>query len=194
VTARIPIRVNRDDRYFTDRYQAMPSHGYTSLFERMLDHPNITVLLERDYQQVKGSIPYRQVIYTGPIDEFFNYCYGQLPYRSLEFVFQTFDTPIYQQAAVINYPNEQAYTRITEFKYLTGQHHPKTTIAYEYPRAQGDPYYPVPSPESREIYRKYKVLTETTSDVHFVGRLATYSYYNMDQVIAQALTVFKRLI
>lgn len=193
VTARVPIRTNRDDRYFTDRYQAMPLHGYTALFERMLDHSNISVLLQTDYHEIKQYIPYREVIYTGPIDEFFDCCYGKLPYRSLEFVFRTCDIPVYQQAAVINYPNEHAYTRVTEFKYLTGQQHPKTSVVYEYPRAQGDPYYPVPSPDSREMYSRYKALADTTPGVRFVGRLATYKYYNMDQVIGQALTVFKQL-
>lgn len=193
VTARVPARKNRDDRYFTDKYQAMPLHGYTCMFEKMLAHPNIKVLLQADYREVEQWVPFRELIYTGPIDEFFDFCYGKLPYRSLEFEFKTFDTPVYQPAAVVNYPNEYEYTRATEFKYLTGQEHPKTSVVYEYPRAEGDPYYPIPRPENTQIYKQYKMLGEATPHVHFVGRLATYQYYNMDQVVAQALLLFKRI-
>jgi len=193
VTARVPTRTNRDDRYFTDTYQAMPLHGYTRMFETMLDHPNIKIMLNTDYQEARDFIPYREMIYTGPIDEFFGYRHGKLPYRSLEFRHETHDTPVYQQAPVINYPNDHQYTRVTEFKYLTGQDHPKTSIVYEYPRAEGDPYYPVPRPENAELYTKYKELADATSGVQFVGRLATYKYYNMDQVVAQALAVFERI-
>lgn len=193
VTARVPTRTNRDDRYFTDRYQVMPLHGYTRMFERMLAHPNIKVLLNTDYREVEQWLPFRELIYTGPVDEFFDYCYGKLPYRSLEFEFKTFHMPVYQPAAVVNYPNEYEYTRVTEFKYLTGQEHPKTSVVYEYPRAEGDPYYPVPRPENAQVYKQYKVLADATENVYFVGRLATYKYYNMDQVVAQALTLFKRI-
>jgi UDP-galactopyranose mutase len=193
VTARVPTRTNRDDRYFTDRYQVMPLHGYTRMFEKMLAHPNIKVLLNTDYREVEQWLPFRELIYTGPVDEFFDYCYGKLPYRSLEFEFKTFHMPVYQPAAVVNYPNEYEYTRVTEFKYLTGQEHPKTSVVYEYPRAEGDPYYPVPRPENTQVYKQYKVLADATENVHFVGRLATYKYYNMDQVVAQALTLFKRI-
>jgi UDP-galactopyranose mutase len=193
VIARVPIRTNRDDRYFTDRYQVMPLHGYTRMFERMLDHPNIKVLLNTDYREVEQWLPFRELIYTGPVDEFFDHCYGKLPYRSLEFEFKTFHMPVYQPAAVVNYPNEYEYTRVTEFKYLTGQEHPKTSVVYEYPRAEGNPYYPVPRPENTQVYKQYKVLADATENVHFVGRLATYKYYNMDQVVAQALTLFKRI-
>lgn len=193
VTARVPVRTNRDVRYFTDRYQAMPLYGFTRLFENMLAHPNIKIMLNTDYREVRQWIPHREVIYTGPIDEFFDYRYGKLPYRSLEFEFKTFHLPVYQPGAVVNYPNEYAYTRITEFKYLTGQEHPYTTVVYEYPRAEGDPYYPVPRPENAELYKRYKKLAEEMKRVHFVGRLATYKYYNMDQVIAQALMLFKRI-
>ena len=193
VIARVPIRTNRDDRYFTDTYQAMPLHGYTRMFERMLDHPNIKLMLNTDYREIQGIVPYREMIYAGPIDEFFDLCYGKLPYRSLDFRHETIDAERYQEAPVINYPNEHPYTRITEFKYLTGQRHPKTAIVYEYPCAEGDPYYPIPRPENAELYRKYQALAERTPGVHFVGRLATYQYYNMDQVTAQALTLFERL-
>lgn len=194
VTARVPTRTNRDDRYFTDRYQVMPLHGYTRMFERMLAHPNIKILLNTDYREIANIIPHEHLIYTGPIDEFFDYCYGRLPYRSLDFAFETVEASIVQPVAVINYPNDYAYTRVTEFKYLTGQEHSKTTLVYEYPRAVGDPYYPVPRPENAELYKKYKALADATTSVSFVGRLATYKYYNMDQVVAQALTVFNKLV
>jgi UDP-galactopyranose mutase len=133
------------------------------------------------------------MIYTGPVDAFFDYCYGKLPYRSLDFKFETHDKPVFQRAPVVNYPNEHPYTRVTEFKHLTGQEHPKTSIVYEFPRADGDPYYPVPRPENAEIYRKYEALAREARGVHFVGRLATYRYYNMDQVVAQALTLYAKI-
>jgi UDP-galactopyranose mutase len=193
VAARVPARTNRDDRYFTDRYQAMPLHGYTRMFERMLDHPNITIVLNTDYRDVEATIPYRELIYSGPIDEYFDYRYGKLPYRSLEFRFETHAREFFQSAPVVNYPGRHAYTRITEFKYLTGQRHSKTTIVYEYPRPEGDPYYPVPRPENADLYRRYKAMADASPHVSFVGRLATYKYYNMDQVVAQALTLYHRL-
>ena len=193
VTARVPTRTNRDDRYFTDKYQAMPLHGYTRMFEKMLSHPNIKILLNTDYREVSSLIPHEHLIYTGPIDEFFDFCYGKLPYRSLDFEFHTVNTKVVQPVAVINYPNDHTYTRVTEFKYLTGQQHPKTSLVYEYPTATGDPYYPVPRPENNELYKKYKALADATTSAYFVGRLATYKYYNMDQVIAQALTVFNKI-
>lgn len=194
VTARIPVRANRDNRYFTDTYQAMPLQGYTKMFERMLDHTNIKVMLNTDYKEIENNIPYKKMIYTGPVDYYFDYCYGKLPYRSIEFQFQTLDKAIFQPTGTINYPNEHAYTRVTEFKYLTGQQHPKTTVVYEYPKAEGDPYYPVPRPENAEIYNKYYLLTKELKDVYFTGRLATYKYYNMDQVVAQSLTLFKKIM
>ncbi len=193
VTSRVPTRTNRDDRYFTDVYQAMPKHGFTRMFEKMLSHPNIKVMLNCDYREIINQIPFREMIYTGPIDAFFDYRYGKLPYRSLEFKHETHDTEQFQTAPVVNYPNEQAYTRITEFKYLTGQEHKKTSIVYEYPQAEGDPYYPIPRKENADLYAKYKVLADARSDVHFVGRLATYKYYNMDQIVAQALTVYGKI-
>lgn len=194
VTSRVATRTNRDNRYFTDTYQAMPLHGFTRMFEKMLSHPNIKVMLNADYREILEVIPFGKMIYTGPIDLFFNYRYGKLPYRSLEFKHETINTPVHQPVAVVNYPNEHLYTRVTEFKYLTGQEHPKTGIVYEYPRAEGDPYYPVPRSENAELYKKYKALADATSQVHFVGRLATYKYYNMDQVVAQALMVYKKIV
>lgn len=193
VTARVPTRTNRDDRYFTDTYQAMPLHGFTRMFENMLTHPNIKVMLNTDYREIQKVIPFREMIYTGPVDEFFDYRYGKLPYRSLEFKHETLNEAVHQPAAVINYPNEHLYTRVTEFKYLTGQEHSKTSIVYEFPQAEGDPYYPVPRTENAELYKQYKALADTTSNVHFVGRLATYRYYNMDQVVAQALAVYAKI-
>jgi UDP-galactopyranose mutase len=194
VTARIPVRTNRDERYFSDKYQVMPKHGYTRMFERMLAHPNIKILLNADFHEVRHLIPCRELVYTGPVDAFFDFQFGKLPYRSLQFRHETHDRTVFQEAPVVNYPNEYPYTRCTEFKYLTGQEHAKTSIVYEYPMAEGDPYYPVPRPENAALYRKYEALAHDTPNVHFVGRLATYKYYNMDQVVAQALTLCTRLV
>jgi UDP-galactopyranose mutase len=193
VTARVPVRTTRDDRYFTDRFQAMPLHGYTRMFERMLDHPNIRVMLNTDYADIKDEVRFRELIFTGPIDEYFDYCYGKLAYRSLKFEHRTYDCEKYQTSAVVNFPNEHAYTRITEFKYLTGQEHSKTSVVFEYPRSEGDPYYPIPQPQNAELYQKYRALADAMPDVHFVGRLGTYKYYNMDQVVAQAIALFEKL-
>jgi UDP-galactopyranose mutase len=193
VTARVPVRTNRDSRYFTDVYQAMPLRGFTRMFENMLDHSNIKVLLNADYREIQHELSYSNLIYTGPIDEFFDFRFGKLPYRSLEFKHETINTAVFQPEAVINYPNEHPYTRITEFKYLTGQKHHKSSIVYEFPKGEGDPYYPVPRPENQAIYKRYENLAHQTPKVHFLGRLATYKYFNMDQVAAQALALFKKL-
>jgi len=194
VTARVPTRTNRDDRYFTDTYQAMPLYGYTHMFSNMLSHKNIKVMLNTDYKEIIDIIPFKNLIFTGPVDEYFNYCYGKLPYRSLEFKFETIDKEVFQPTGTVNYPNEHLYTRITDFKYLTGQVHQKTAVVYEFPKAEGDPYYPVPRPENAELYKKYQQLASTMKNTYFVGRLATYKYYNMDQVVAQALTTFKKIM
>jgi len=193
VTARVPTRTNRDDRYFTDAYQAMPLGGFTRMFERMLRHPNIKVLLNTDYREIEGSILYDEVISTGPIDEFFEYRFGKLPYRSLRFEWETLNVAQAQPVAVVNYPNDNLYTRVTEFKHLTGQQHPKTTRVYEYAEADGDPYYPIPRAENAAIYKQYQELADLTPGVHFVGRLGTYKYYNMDQVVGQALATFSKI-
>jgi len=193
VTSRVPTRTNRDDRYFTDTFQAMPLHGYTRMFEKMLDHPNIKIMLNTDYKEIVKFIPFKEMIFTGPVDEYFDFQFGKLPYRSLEFKHDTLNEEQHLAAPVVNFPNEHHYTRITEFKALTGQKHPKTAIVYEYPQAEGDPYYPIPMPENAELYAKYKKVADETPNVHFVGRLATYKYYNMDQVVAQALTLYKKL-
>jgi UDP-galactopyranose mutase len=194
VTARVPTRSNRDDRYFTDKYQAMPRYGYTKMFEKMLDSPNITIALKCDYNDLAKEVRYAEMIYTGPVDAYFDFCHGKLPYRSLEFRHETHDCETYQPAPVVNYPNDQPYTRVTEFKYLTGQVHRKTSIVYEYPQAEGDPYYPIPRKENADLYHKYKLLADKEKGVHFVGRLATYKYYNMDQIVAQALTVYGKMV
>jgi UDP-galactopyranose mutase len=194
VIARIPVRTNRDDRYFTDTYQAMPRHGFSRMFARMLAHPNIKIMLNTDYREIVGVIPYREVIFTGPIDEFFDFRFGRLPYRSLEFKFETVSAAQLQPVAVVNYPNDNTYTRVTEIKHITGQEHPMTTLITEYPKAEGDPYYPVPRAENAAMYQQYQQLAEATEGVHFVGRLATYRYYNMDQVVAQALATYARMV
>ena len=160
----------------------------------MLDHPNIKIMLNTDYREVRAMIPCKEIIYTGPVDEYFDYRYGKLPYRSLEFKHETLDKEQHLPVAVVNYPNDHAYTRITEFKQLTGQQHAKTSIVYEYPQAEGDPYYPIPKPECTALYNKYKALADNARGVHFVGRLATYKYYNMDQVVGQALMTFDKII
>lgn len=193
VTARVPTRTNKDDRYFTDTFQAMPLHGYTKMFEKMLSHPNIKIMLNTNYQEVMNEVTYKKLIFTGPVDEYFNYRYGKLPYRSLRFKFETLQTENFQETGTINYPNDYAFTRITEFKHLTGQKHDKTSLVYEFPEAEGDPYYPVPRPENDQLYKKYQALANQLTNTYFVGRLATYKYYNMDQVVAQALTTFKKI-
>jgi UDP-galactopyranose mutase len=193
VTARVPTRTNRDDRYFGDRLQFMPADGYTAMFERMLSHPNIRILLGVDFAEIQNSVRYKRLIYTGPIDEFFGFRLGKLPYRSLRFEHVQLDKEWHQPVAVVNYPQDQDYTRITEYKHLTGQEHPTTSLTYEYPEATGDPYYPIPRPENAELLRRYEQLARGTPDVWFVGRLATYRYYNMDQVVGQALATFTRI-
>ena len=194
VAARVPARTNRDDRYFTDRFQAMPRDGYTAMFQRMLDHPRIEVRTGVAFDDVRGRVRYGTLVWTGPVDEYFGSRFGPLPYRSLEFRLRTLDQPRFQPTGTVNEPDERVpYTRTTEFKHLTGQVAPRTTIVEEYPRAEGDPYYPIPREANRRLYARYKILADAISDVVFVGRLATYRYYNMDQVVAQALATFERI-
>ena len=193
VTARVPTRTDRDDRYFTDAFQFMPARGYTRMFERMLAHPNIHVLTNLDYRSIRDVIAHRRTIYTGPIDEFFGFRYGPLPYRSLRFEHVTRNEARHQPVAVVNYPQTEAFTRVTEYKHLTGQVHPQTALTYEYPSAEGDPYYPVPTPENQALFKRYECLALAEPDVWFVGRLATYRYYNMDQIVGQALATFRRI-
>lgn len=195
VAARIPTRTNDDDRYFTDRYQAMPLHGYTKMFERMLDHPNIEVRTGVRFSDARGTIDRRETIYTGPIDEYFDCRFGRLPYRSLRFEHEhVCDCERFQPVGTVNYPNEHAYTRITEFKHLTGQVHSGTSVVREYPCGDGDPYYPVPNPANESLFKRYDELAACEEGVYFLGRLAQYRYYNMDQVTAAALGLSSKLI
>lgn len=191
VTARVPTRLNTDDRYFSDRFQAMPRDGYTRMFEKMLDHPNITVMLDCSFDP--AMFDFDAVIYTGQIDEYFDFCFGKLPYRSLRFEHVTRDEEWHQPVGVVNYPQDQDFTRVTEYKHLTGQTHPRTALTYEYPTDIGDPYYPVPRPENEAMYGRYAELARRTPNVWFVGRLATYRYYNMDQVVGQALATYRKI-
>ena len=194
VTARIPTRTNTDDRYFTDTFQAMPADGYTAMFERILDNPLIEVRTGVDYRDVRDEVEYDHLIFTGPIDEYFDYRFGKLPYRSLKFDHQTLEQEQFQETGTVNYPSEEVpYTRISEYKHLTGQQSPVTTVTYEYPSAEGDPYYPIPRPENQELFKRYEALGDQTEGVTFVGRLATYRYYNMDQIVGQALATFRRM-
>jgi len=193
VTSRVPIRTNRDPRYFTDKYQMIPRHGYTKMFQRMLDTPGISLMLNTDYRAIIDEVAFDKVVYTGPIDVYFDGIYGWLPYRSVELKFETHPTEWFQPAATVNYPNDYEFTRITEFKRITGQRADHTTILYEYPTDAGEPYYPVPAPEPRALYKRYADEAQKLRSVEFVGRLATYQYYNMDQVVASALVTIERL-
>lgn len=195
VAARIPTRTNDDDRYFTDTFQFMPNEGYTKMFKCMLDHPNITVHTGMEFDQARRELPHDHIVYTGPIDAFFGHCHGKLPYRSLRFEHSHLaqDTD-FQPVGTVNYPNDHAYTRITEFKHLTGQKSNGTSLVHEFPCAEGDPYYPIPRPENEALYKKYAAMADATTDVTFVGRLAQYRYYNMDQIVASALKTCEDLL
>lgn len=195
VAARIPTRTNDDDRYFTDRFQFMPLHGYTAMFEAMLASERIEVRLSEDYFTDRSRYQARHIIYTGPIDRFFDYRFGRLPYRSLAFEHRHLpDQEGFQETGTVNYPNDHSYTRITEFKYLTGQEHRGTSIVLEHPRAEGDPYYPIPRPENEALFKRYEALADAAEGVTFVGRLAQYRYYNMDQVVGAALVAADELL
>ncbi|MET0274481.1 MAG: UDP-galactopyranose mutase [Phenylobacterium sp.] len=194
VTSRVPTRTNDDDRYFQDRFQAMPLDGYTKMFENMLDQNGITLELGAEYEDVRREAAFDKLIFTGPVDEYFDHRYGKLPYRSLRFQHETHDQEWFQPVAVVNHPDEATpYTRVSEYKHITGQTAARTTITYEFPQADGDPYYPVPRPENQALYKRYETLALEAPNVHFVGRLATYRYYNMDQVAGQALATFRRI-
>lgn len=193
VAARIPTRTNDDDRYFTDTFQAMPQDGYTQMFRRILDHGRIEVRLGVEFDLCDQR--FAHTIYTGRVDAFYGYRFGRLPYRSLRFEHQHIEgTQQYQPVSTVNYPNDNTYTRITEFKHITGQKHSGTSIVREYPQWEGEPYYPVPSPENEQIYQRYKTLADAESTVTFMGRLAQYRYYNMDQVVGAALAAMVRLL
>ncbi len=193
VTKRLPVRFNRDTRYFTDSYQGIPKYGFTKMFENIINNKNIHVLLNTDYKDIATSVKFDKLVYTGPIDYYFNYMHGKLPYRSLDFKFETLNTEKYQNAAVVNFPNDYDYTRITEFKQFYLQENNKTTICYEFPKAEGDPYYPIPKPECQKVYQKYKKEADKLNSVYFIGRLAQYKYLNMDQVVDEALSLFKKI-
>ena len=196
VCGRIPVRTNRDDRYCEDKFQALPRDGYTAMFRRILQHPNIELRLNADFREVRKDIQYKHLIYTGPIDEYFDYCDGVLPWRSLRFEAETLPVEYAQPAMQVNYPNDHDYTRVVEIKHATGQKLPVTTLIREYPedyRLGAEPYYPVPAPDARALYAKYAERAAAERGVTFVGRLATYRYYNMDQVVSSALAEFDRL-
>jgi UDP-galactopyranose mutase len=194
VTARVPTRTNTDDRYFTDKFQAMPADGYTRMFENMLDHPLIDIELGVDFRDVASRVTVGHTIFTGPVDEYFDHRFGPLPYRCLTFRHETHDREQFQPVAVVNYPLEDTpYTRITEYKHLTGQRHRQTSVSYEFSSATGDPYYPIPNATAQALYKRYEALADAEPNVSFVGRLATYRYYNMDQVVGQALATWRRL-
>lgn len=195
VAARIPTRTNDDDRYFADTFQFMPAEGYTRMFERMLDHPNIEVRVASDLADIRGTETFSHMVYTGPIDAFYDYRFGRLPYRSLEFRHEHLaDVETFQPTGTVNYPMSEDFTRITEFKHLTGRQGVGTSIVREYPRAEGDPYYPVPRPENEALFKRYQALAEAEPVVTFVGRLAQYRYYNMDQVVGAALKAAEKLL
>ncbi len=197
VLNRIPVRTTFEEGYFSDTYQAQPKDGYTKLFENMLTNKNITIKLNTDYFAIKDSLQFDMLFYTGPIDQFFSYNTGEkLEYRSLKFVEETLDMEYFQENSVINYPNEEKFTRIVEYKHITGQKHPKTTIVKEYPSSVGEPYYPIPSKRNKEIYEKYKkeALALEKQQIYFVGRLANYKYFNMDQAFKNALDLFAYLM
>lgn len=195
VAGRIPVRTNRDDRYFSDSFQRMPLDGYTAMFQRMLEHPRISVELGASYQDARNRIDADITFFSGPVDEFYDHRFGALPYRSLHFQHEHLSgSKQYQSVGTVNYPNDHDFTRITEFKHLTGQAHLGTSIVREYPRAEGDPYYPIPTLANQHLYQKYKVLADAEKSVHFIGRLAEYRYYNMDQVVAAALKKAREIL
>jgi len=194
VLRRIPVRYNRDTRYFDDPWQGIPTNGFSRIFENMLNHKNIHVLLQSDYKDVIKDISYDKLIYTGPIDYFFEYKFGKLGYRTMNFKWETLDTERFQEASVVNYPNQFDYTRITEFKHFYMQIHLRTTICYEYATGEGDPYYPIPTESNRLIYEKYRNEAASLKNIYFVGRLAEYKYLNMDQAVNNALELFDLLM
>ena len=195
VAARIPTRTNDDDRYFTDRFQAMPAEGYTRMFERLLDHPGIEVRTATAYEDIGVQVDRRRTVFSGPIDAYYGHRFGPLPYRSLRFEHEHLaQCEQFQPVGTVNYPNDHAYTRITEFKHLTGQTHRGTSIVREYPTAEGDPYYPIPNPANEALFKRYQALADAETEVFFIGRLAQYRYYNMDQVVAAAMALGQRLL
>jgi len=199
VSSRVPVFISRDDRYFQDTYQGIPSEGYTSIFEKMLNHPNIELRLNCGFNDIKSSKEADKIIYTGMIDEYFDNIFGELPYRSLNFEFKSFSLRQYQETAQVNYPNNYDFTRTTEFKHFLPSKSESTTVAFEFPqqfvRGLNEPYYPIPSPENELIVRQYQAQAEKiANNVQFIGRLAEYKYYNMDQIVGVALSFFENKI
>jgi len=196
VCGRIPIRTNRDDRYLAEKFQALPQGGYTRMFERILDHPKIKLLLQTDYREILPHVRFKRMIYTGTIDEYFDLKFGRLPYRSLRFETENLDQEFFQPAMQVNYPNDHDYTRIVEVKHATGQQTSVTAIVREYPQGYvpgGEAYYPIPTPATEKLYQQYSELAAQEKSTSFIGRLATYRYYNMDQVVGMALAEFEHL-
>ncbi len=209
VCGRIPIRTNRNNNYLQESFQALPLEGYTAMFRKMIDHPLIELQLNTEYREVQHKVKYGHLIFTGPIDEYFDYAEGRLPYRSLRFEAESFNplqlqlresisgkSGYWQPAMQVNYPNEEKFTRIVEIKHATGQQCDHSTIVREYPedyRPGGEPYYPIPAPDSQIIYKKYQQRAAREKNTSFIGRLATYRYYNMDQVAGMALAEYDRL-
>lgn len=197
VTGRVPVYISRDNRYFQDKYQGIPRHGYTALIQNMLDHPRIKVLLNTPYSAVKNDIAYQNLFYSGPIDEFFEYKYGELPYRSLEFDFVEYDREYFQANSVINYPCNYDFTRIGEYKYFLKDQSPRTVVSFEYPadfiRNHNDRYYPIVKPENLKLYQRYTQDAEALSNVWFLGRLGEYKYYDMDKAVYRSLEIFNSI-
>jgi UDP-galactopyranose mutase len=198
VTARVPVLISRDDRYFRDAYQGIPLQGYGAMVHRMLSHPKIHVQLNTQWSDIKDYVSFKRMVFTGSVDEYFNYKHGELPYRSLNLKAQTHAIERYQEAAVINFPNHSEYTRITEPKWFTGQVHPCTTTITEYPlphtKDETIPYYPIPTEANRKHYELYSTETSSLKNkVIFTGRLGDYMYYNMDQAVEKALNIFRDL-
>ncbi len=198
VCQRIPIRTNRDDRYLTEEFQMMPKQGYTAMFQKMIgSSPLIEIQLQTSLEEIRAHTSFGSLIYTGPIDRYFNDCLGKLPYRSLRFEHEHYPhCDYYQETVQVNYPNEEKYTRIVETKHITQQQIKGTTITKEYPQdidSSHPPYYPIPNPESKALYQQYAQLAKQESQVYFIGRLAKYRYYNMDQVVAMALQLVSKL-
>jgi len=193
VCGRIPVRTNDDCRYFTDKYQFMPKYGYTKMFEKMLQHKNIEVVLNTDYKKIINAIKFNKMIYTGPIDYFFDFQFGKLPYRSIRFEFENLEKECEQKVAVINHVEaEVPYSRVTEYKHITGQKSNTTTLSYEFFQEEGEPFYPIPTEENDRLFMKYFELTKPLQSVIFCGRLAEYHYYNMDQVVARVLLFMEK--
>lgn len=194
VCGRIPIKLNRDPYYVEHKFRKFPSEGFTSMFSRMINHPLINVKLNTDYFALKDKIvPQKATIYTGPIDRFYNFEFGKLEWRSLDFVFEALETEFAQECVQINYPGDTQFTRKVEIKHVTGQEHSETVVCTEYPKAEGEPYYPVPNKENHRRYLQYKAKADTENKVYFVGRLAEYTYINSDEAILKGLQLFDEL-